>query len=224
MFTGIIQTTGILSSIDTRGGDVRLQVDAQGLSNEVIALGDSIAVNGVCLTVVDQQKAANQYLLAFDVSRESIDTTLIGQWQRGQRVNLELAMLPTTRFGGHIVSGHVDGVGEYVRQQEDARSWRIWFSAPKQLLRYIATKGSITIDGISLTVNGVEADEFHVNIVPHTLQMTTLGDRKPGDGVHLEIDVVARYLERLLTADADEKNAGDGISADLLRQHGYLKS
>lgn len=224
MFTGIIQTTGTLSSIETRGGDVRLQVDAVGLAGEIIALGDSVAVNGVCLTVVDQQQASNQFLLAFDVSRESIDTTLIGQWQRGQRVNLELAMLPTTRFGGHIVSGHVDGIGEFVRQQEDARSWRMWFRAPKTLLRYIATKGSITIDGISLTVNGVEGDEFHVNIVPHTLQMTTLGDRKPGDGVHLEIDVVARYLERLLTAESDDKTADSSVSADLLRQHGYLKS
>ncbi|MGH1542696.1 MAG: riboflavin synthase [Arenicella sp.] len=222
MFTGIIQTIGSIKSSELRGGDLRLQIDASGLAEEIIALGDSVAVNGVCLTVVEQKDIAGKRMLTFDVSRESIDTTLIGEWQAGVAVNLELAMLPTTRFGGHIVSGHVDGVGEFVKSEADARSWRMWFKVPQELMQYIATKGSITIDGISLTVNGVENDIFHVNIVPHTVQMTTLGHRKTGDKVHLEIDVVARYLERLLDVKSNEQKSGK-ITESLLRDSGYIK-
>lgn len=198
MFTGIIQTVGEIVSSNIVSGDIRLEIDASGLRDETIQLGDSIAVNGVCLTVIEQERQGEKLLLSFDVSQESIGATLIGQWQAQTPVNLELAMLPTTRFGGHIVSGHVDGVIELVKMTEDARSWRLWFAVPESLQKYIASKGSVTIDGISLTVNGVDGDQFHVNIVPHTLQVTTLGQRQTGDKVHLEIDVVARYLERLL--------------------------
>ena len=220
MFTGIIQTLGEITAVEKRGGDIRLVVSTQGLNDEVIELGDSIACNGICLTVVEMNQSGDFRNLTFDVSRESISKSLIGSWQQGQKVNMELAMLPTTRFGGHIVSGHVDGLGEVLKMEEDARSWRIWFRAEENLAKYIATKGSITIDGISLTVNGVNNSDFHVNIVPHTMLVTTLGNRKVGDNVHLEIDVVARYLERLL--NAGQMDSTD-ISLEMLAENGYLK-
>lgn len=222
MFTGIIQTLGHITATEKRSGDIRLVVSTQGLNDEIIELGDSIACNGVCLTVIEMSQskgAEGSRSLIFDVSRESISKSLIESWQQGQKVNMELAMLPTTRFGGHIVSGHVDGLGEVLRIEQDARSWRIWFRAQSDLAKYIATKGSITIDGVSLTVNGVEGAEFHVNIVPHTMQVTTLGDRKVGDQVHLEIDVVARYLERLLT---NNNLSNTDISLETLAKSGYL--
>ena len=219
MFTGIIQTLGEIVSTEKCGGDIRLVVSTNGLNDEIVELGDSIACNGICLTVIEKITSGIYRHFTFDVSNESISKSLIGEWQIGQTVNMELAMLPTTRFGGHIVSGHVDGLGEVLSLEEDARSWRIWFRAEATLAKYIAAKGSITIDGISLTVNGVKGADFHVNIVPHTLQVTTLGKRKVGDKVHLEIDVVARYLESLL-------NSGDAvktdISLDTLVQNGYL--
>ncbi len=220
MFTGIIQTLGEITAAEKRGGDIRLIVSTNGLNDEIIELGDSIACNGICLTVVEMNQSGDFRNLTFDVSRESISKSLIGSWQQGQKVNMELAMLPTTRFGGHIVSGHVDGLGEVLKMEEDARSWRIWFRAEENLAKYIATKGSITIDGISLTVNGVNASDFHVNIVPHTMQVTTLGNRKVGDKVHLEIDVVARYLERLLSAGQMDST---DISLETLAENGYLK-
>ncbi len=220
MFTGIIQTLGDITATEQRGGDVRLVVSTTGLTDEVIALGDSVACNGICLTVVNMETSGQTRSLTFDVSRESISKSLINQWKIGSQVNMELAMLPTTRFGGHIVSGHVDGLGEIINMEEDARSWRIWFRAQDELAKYIATKGSITIDGISLTVNGVSGAEFHVNIVPHTMEVTTLGQRKVGDQVHLEIDVVARYLERLLNQG---KTDSSGISLEKLAESGYLK-
>ena len=219
MFTGIIQTLGNITATGKRGGDIRLQISTNGFNDEIVELGDSIACNGVCLTVVDMEQSGNTRVFTFDVSNESIAKSLIGDWQQGTKVNMELAMLPTTRFGGHIVSGHVDGLGEVLRMDEDGRSWRIWFRAQSELAKYIASKGSITIDGISLTVNGVEGVDFHVNIVPHTMQFTTLGQRKVGDKVHLEIDVVARYLERLLHS-GDEQGAD--ISLETLSKHGYL--
>ena len=220
MFTGIIQTLGEITAAEKRGGDIRLVISTQSLNDEIIELGDSIACNGICLTVIEMNQSGDNRNLAFDVSRESISKSLLGSWQQGQKVNMELAMLPTTRFGGHIVSGHVDGLGEILKMEEDARSWRILFRAEAGLAKYIATKGSITIDGISLTVNGVEGADFHVNIVPHTMQVTTLGNRKVGDKVHLEIDVVARYLERLLNAgEMDKKD----ISLETLAENGYLK-
>ena len=219
MFTGIIQTLGEITASEMRGGDIRLVIKTEGMSDEIIELGDSVACNGVCLTVIEMQGKGNARSLVFDVSKESINKSLIGEWKQGQQINMELAMLPTTRFGGHIVSGHVDGLGELIKLEQDARSWRLWFKAQPELAKYIAIKGSITIDGISLTVNGVDRDEFHVNIVPHTMQVTTLGNRKVGDKVHLEIDVVARYLERLISHGELENTS---ISLEKLAENGYL--
>lgn len=219
MFTGIIQAIGEITASEVRGGDIRLTIAVKGMADEVVQLGDSIACNGICLTVVEMRGSDDVRHFVFDVSRESIEKSLIGNWNQGQKVNIELAMLATTRFGGHIVSGHVDGLAELIKLEQDARSWRLWFKAQANLAKYIATKGSITIDGVSLTVNDIKNDEFHVNIVPHTLQMTTLGDCQVGDHVHLEIDVVARYLERLLSySDLDRTD----ISLQKLAENGYL--
>jgi len=221
MFTGIIQTLGKIQSSENRNGDIRLIVSTVGFNKEVIEIGDSIACNGICLTVVEMTRSGEHRLLSFDVSKESLSKSLISSWQSNDQVNMELAMLPTTRFGGHIVSGHVDGLGKILSMEEDGRSWRITFRAQQDLAKYIATKGSITIDGISLTVNGVNGADFHVNIVPHTFDMTTLGQRKAGDEVHLEIDVVARYLERLLNHDSSDEK---GVSLDTLSKNGYFNS
>lgn len=198
MFTGIIQALGKVVSVEPIGGDVRLHISA-GLDMADVQLGDSIATNGVCLTVAE--KTADGYVA--DVSAETLSLTTIGKWQAGQPVNLELAMLPTTRFGGHIVSGHVDGVGEVIKRYPDARSERFRLCAPDPLARYIAHKGSIAVDGISLTVNRVEGSDFELNIVPHTLANTNMADYQQGTRVNLEVDVVARYLERLLQDDSD---------------------
>jgi len=222
MFTGIIQTVGKITAVEQVAGDIRLSVEATGLKNETIELGDSVACNGVCLTVIEQYHVGNDLILKFDVSQESIAHSLIGQWQANTPINMELAMLPTTRFGGHIVSGHVDGVGEIVKMESDARSWRIWFKTPPQLIKYIAAKGSITIDGVSLTVNGIEKDTFHVNIVPHTMQVTVMGQCNKGDKVHLEIDVVARYLERLLQ-DRSSELSSSNITEAMMKEHGFMK-
>lgn len=222
MFTGIIQTIGKVTAAEKIAGDIRLSVEANGLRHETIELGDSIACNGICLTVIEQQHSGKDLILKFDVSQESIAHSLIGEWQEQMPINMELAMLPTTRFGGHIVSGHVDGVGEISKMESDARSWRIWFKAPPKLTKYIAAKGSITIDGISLTVNGVENNVFHVNIVPHTMNVTTMGLRKKGDHVHLEIDVIARYLERLLE-DRSSPISSSNITKTMMKEHGFMK-
>lgn len=217
MFTGIIQAIGKVESIEEREGDVRLRVALGAFANKGFSVGESIAVNGVCLTAVEP---ADRFLVA-DVSRETLMHTTLGDLEKGDAVNLEPALSAGDRLGGHIVSGHVDGVGKLVEKKQDARSWRFVFEAPRELAKYIARKGSITIDGISLTVNGVQGARFDVNIVPHTLEMTNLVAREIGDGVNLEVDVVARYLERLLGADehATEKR---GVTLQLLRERGFL--
>ncbi len=222
MFTGIIETIGSVSAVNRVKGDVRIVVTAHEFRDRVVQLGDSIAVNGVCLTVVDIKDG--QY--AFDVSIESINHSLIGQWQVGTRVNLEMALLPTTRLGGHLVSGHVDGLAKLVSMTEDARSWRMVFEAPNNLAKYIAQKGSITINGTSLTVNSVDGNHFDINVIPHTFEVTTFGDIAVGDQVHIEVDLIARYLERLLTGDVDSQGkqlsqGSNSISAEFLSQHGF---
>lgn len=194
MFTGIIQALGTVEGVETRNGDMRLRVALGDLAGKDFATGESIAVNGVCLTAIEP---ADTHLVA-DVSRETLDHTTLGELGEGDKVNLEPALAAGDRLGGHMVSGHVDGMGTLVERKQDARSWRFVFEAPSNLAKYIARKGSICIDGISLTVNGAEGARFDVNIVPHTLEMTNLGERKAGDKVNLEVDVVARYLERLL--------------------------
>lgn len=196
MFTGIIESLGLIAAVEPIGGDVRVRIEAADGYLSDIALGDSVAVSGICLTV--REKSARGF--AADLSLETLQATSSGSWKPGRRVNLEKALTPNKALGGHLVSGHVDGLGRLVEKHEDARSWRMLFEVPAELARYIARKGSITIDGISLTVNEVEARRFGVNIIPHTLSQTTLGDLKPGDAVNLEVDLVARYLERLLAA------------------------
>ena len=197
MFTGIISAIGDIASLEERGGDVRLTIRSGNLNLADVQLGDSIACNGACLTAVE---LTGEGFVA-DVSVETLNLTTIGNWQTGSRINLEKAMQATDRFGGHIVSGHVDGIGEVVALEEDARSWRFRLRAPREIAKYIAHKGSITVDGTSLTVNIVDGAEFELNIVPHTMQHTVMGDYIVGTKINLEVDLVARYLERLLLGD-----------------------
>lgn len=201
MFTGIIQAVGRIAALEKRGNDVRLSVDVGGLNLSTSQLGDSIAVNGVCLTAVVLTATS----FAADVSNETLSVTSLGNLQVGSPVNLEKALLPTTPLGGHLVSGHVDGLGDVLRRYADGRSERFEFRAPATLKRYIAAKGAICIDGVSLTVNHVADDVFGVNIVPHTIENTVIGHYQPGVKVNLEVDMIARYLERLLLAGQPEK-------------------
>jgi len=196
MFTGIIQSTGRVTRSETRGGDLRFALIAPDLDTSDITLGDSIAVSGCCLTLVEREGDT----LAFDVSKESLGLTTLGYLGVGDRVNLEKALRLSDRLGGHLVSGHVDGIGTITAIESDARSQRWRIAAPHELMRYIAAKGSVCMDGVSLTVNAVDGDEFEVNLVPYTVAHTTLGDRRVGDRVNLEIDMLARYAERLLVA------------------------
>lgn len=216
MFTGIIEAVGQLVALEPRAGDLRLRVQTGRLDLADVQLGDSIATNGVCLTVV--ALPGDGYWA--DVSRETLDNTTIPAWKLGQPVNLEKALTPRTRLGGHIVSGHVDGVGEVVSRHPDARSERFRIRAPKALAKYIAHKGSITVDGTSLTVNKVDGAEFELNIVPHTLQWTIMDSYAAGTRVNLEVDLLARYLERLLLGDkAAEPN--ESITLEFLAKHGF---
>lgn len=218
MFTGIIEAIGEVVALQPRQGDLRLRIKTGRLTLADVNLGDSIATNGVCLTVVELP--GDGYWA--DVSRESLANTSIPEWQLGQKVNLEKALTPQTRLGGHIVSGHVDGVGEVLSRHTDARSERFRIRAPKELAKYIAHKGSITVDGTSLTVNKVDGAEFELNIVPHTLQHTIMGSYQAGTVVNMEVDVLARYLERLLLGDkAADSDGQAGITLDFLTQHGF---
>ncbi len=214
MFTGIIEAVGRIVRMERRGGDARLHIDTGPLDLTDVRIGDSIAVSGVCLTAV---ALPGDGFLA-DVSGESLSRTTLGELISGSRVNLEQALTPSTRLGGHLVSGHVDGIGTVTRFHQEARSWRLHIRAPDDLARYIAEKGSICIDGVSLTVNGVRDSEFDLNIVPHTLAHTTLDEYRVGRPVNLEVDIIARYLERLLSARDDS-----GLSKTLLRQHGFIQ-
>ena len=213
MFTGIIQAVGEVARIEQRGGDIRISLNTGGLSMVDVSLGDSIAVNGVCLTVVESSGTG----FVADASVETIDLTTVGQWQVGTRVNYEKSLTPSSRLGGHLVSGHVDGIGEVVERHPDARSERFSIKAPAELARYIAHKGSITVDGTSLTVNKVSGAEFELNIVPHTLEHTVFGDYQPGTKVNIEVDVIARYLERLLLGDNTADNIGETSLTELAR-------
>lgn len=218
MFTGIIEAVGQVVAVLPKNGDLRLRIKTGGLDLADVQLGDSIATNGVCLTVVELP--GDGYWA--DVSRETLDNTTIPQWRVGQNVNLEKALTPQTRLGGHIVSGHVDGVGEVVNRHPDARSERFRLRAPKALAKYIAHKGSITVDGTSLTVNTVDGAEFELNIVPHTLAHTIMGEYQPGSLVNLEVDVLARYLERLMLGDKAGEPGDSGITMEFLAQHGFM--
>lgn len=204
MFTGLIQAVGRIASLEPRGGDIRLRIAAGALPLDDVALGESIAVSGVCLTVVEHDAQG----FAADVSNETLARTTLGALAVGARINLERALLATDRLGGHLVAGHVDGVGEVLSITEDARSQRWRFRAPHALLRYIAEKGSICVDGVSLTVNAVGTEGFEVNLVPHTITHTAFVETKLGATVNLEVDLIARYVERLLALGNGESRMG----------------
>jgi riboflavin synthase len=199
MFTGIIVAAGRVTSLTEKGGDLELGIDAAagaaGLGLERIAIGDSVSVQGACLTVTRKEDTR----FYADVSRETMAKTTLGALRPGSRVNLEPSLRAGDALGGHWVSGHVDAVGKLRGLVQDARSWRLDFELPASLMRYVAPKGSICVDGVSLTVNKVDGRRFDVNVIPHTLKVTTLGELTIGDGVNIEIDVIARYLERLMT-------------------------
>lgn len=219
MFTGIIQAVGSIASLENRGGDMRIGIHTGTLPLEGVELGDSIAVSGVCLTVVELT-ASGFYA---DVSGETLRRTIIGDLATGDGVNLEKALTLASRLGGHLVSGHVDGIGTVSRRHEDSRSVQFTLRAPDELARYIATKGSICVDGVSLTVNDVNGAEFDLNIVPHTLKETTLVDFRAGRRVNLEVDLIARYLERLLQGDrAAQPGTGGGITREILEASGFM--
>jgi riboflavin synthase len=193
MFTGIILATGRVTSIAQRSGDLELAVDAQGLDFARIAIGESVSVQGVCLTVTRQENSG----FCADVSRETLAVTTLGSLRVVSKVNLESSLRAGDALGGHLVSGHVDAVGKLCQADQDARSWRLEFELPEELARFVAPKGSICVDGVSLTVNRIDGRRFDVNIIPHTFAVTTLGELQVGDGVNIEIDLVARYLGRL---------------------------
>ncbi len=211
MFTGIIKATGTVSAIDKRGGDVRLSIRSTGLPWREYAVGESIAVNGVCLTAVTLHDDG----FDTDVSVETLDVTALGRLDVGASVNLEPSLSLSERLGGHLVSGHVDCTGVVTSRVADARSIRLAFDIPSDYRRYVAKKGSVSIDGVSLTVNEVSGAGFEVNIIPHTAEMTIIGGYTVGTVVNVEVDLVARYLERLLAPE------GGGLSVDFLKAHGY---
>jgi len=194
MFTGIVQGVGRIRSVEPHGGDVTMWIETGDVSLAGVEIGGSIAVNGCCLTAVQLEPGA----FAADLSRETLTLTTAGGWQPGTAVNLEKALTAGQALGGHYVTGHVDGVGQVVSRHDDARSVRVEFEVPADLARYVARKGSICVDGVSLTVNGASGRRFDVNLVPHTLEMTVLGRYQPGTRVNLEVDIIARYLERLV--------------------------
>ncbi len=223
MFTGIVQAIGRIVRIEPHNGDIKLRVASGDLDLADVQLGDSIATNGVCLTVTNL--SGDGYWA--DVSLETLAHSTIGDLAIGARVNLEKALMPTSRLGGHIVSGHVDGVGEVMAMSKDARSVKIRIRVPAALSRYIAHKGSVCVDGVSLTVNEVAGAEFELNIVPHTLQQTILEEYHVGRKVNLEVDIISRYLERLLLdsggTDASAKAEKNPLTLGFLAEHGFLK-
>jgi riboflavin synthase len=222
MFTGIIEDVGVIQSLTPSGDDIRLSIKTNKLDMSDVNLGDSIANNGVCLTVVEY----NAHGFSADVSHETIKRTGFASYQAGSRVNLEKALQANGRLGGHIVSGHVDGVGEVLSVAQVGRYVEIWVHAPDSLAKYLAEKGSITVDGVSLTVNQVKGAKFLLTLIPHSLQETIIGQYQKGTKVNLEVDVIARYLERLVLGDkaAHEQPAtGQDISMAFLAENGYLK-
>ena len=218
MFTGIIEAIGTIRALSPKGGDVRVHVETGKLDLGDVKLGDSIAVNGVCLTAVELP--GNGFWA--DVSRETLACSAFIDLKVGSKVNLEKALTPTSRLGGHLVSGHVDGVGEVISREDNARAVQFKIRAPRELAKYIALKGSITVDGTSLTVNGVNGAEFELTIVPHTLGETVMADYQPGRQVNLEVDLLARYLERLLLGDQAAEPKASGLTEGFLAAHGYL--
>lgn len=218
MFTGIIQAVGEVAALQPKGDDLRLRIRTGKLVLDDVTIGDSIATSGVCLTAVELPGDG----FWADVSGETLACTRTGELKVGDRVNLEKALTPSTPLGGHLVSGHVDGLGKVVSRREDGRSVRFRMRAPDNLAHYIAAKGSVCIDGISLTVNAVDGAEFELNIVPHTLIETTMGDFQPGRTFNLEVDIIARYLERLLLGQRAAQPGSEGITEELLQRCGFM--
>jgi riboflavin synthase len=212
MFTGIVKAKGRIDRIEDRGGDKRFVVVSDGITWRDFEIGESISVNGVCLTAVK----LHEHGFATDVSVETLEVSALGEIDTGAAVNLEPSVSLGERLGGHLVSGHVDCVGTIASVRRDARSIRLAVRIPAEFGRYVARKGSVCIDGVSLTVNEVSSDGFDVNIIPHTAEVTIIGGYAEGTRVNIEVDVVARYLERLITADEDS-----GITKEFLRAHGY---
>jgi riboflavin synthase len=218
MFTGIIQSVGKIAALEANGGDARVRIASGKLDMSGVNTGDSIAVSGVCLTVVEHSVAG----FTADVSAETLSRTTLGRLHTGDAVNLEKALTLSTPLGGHLVSGHVDGVGAVVNRREATRSVQFRIKAPEALAKFIAEKGSVCVDGVSLTVNAIHDAEFEVNIIPHTLKETTLGVIKTDSEVNIEVDVVARYLERLILGDRTAQS-GSEITREFLVQHGFIK-
>ncbi len=223
MFTGIIEDVGVIESLTPSGEDIRLTIKTQKLDMSDVKLGDSIANNGVCLTVVAM--SANGF--SADVSHETIKRTGFAAYQAGAKVNLEKALQANGRLGGHIVSGHVDGVGQVLSINQVGRYVEIWVQGPDALAKYFAEKGSVTVDGVSLTVNKVDGGKFLLTLIPHSLQETIIGGYQVGTKVNLEVDVIARYLERLVLGEKAAESAGSGkgkdISMAFLAENGYLR-
>ena len=219
MFTGIVQALGRVDSITSKGGDISIGINANDLDLTTSRPGDSIAVNGVCLTVVVLRKQG----FVADVSLETMSKSSLGQLETGSPVNLETALTLDTALGGHLVSGHVDGVATVVALENDARSMRYSFELASELQHYIAEKGSVTIDGTSLTVNRVENNRFDVNIVPHTAQKTIFQYYRLQSRVNIEVDIIARYLERLISGRADGNNTFDNRLMASLLKSGFIK-
>ena len=193
MFTGIVLAKGTVLTTERRGGDVRMRIGAGDLDMSDVAIGDSICVSGVCLTAMDPDSKS----FCADVSTETLSRTTLGALRAGDGVNLEKSLRLSDRLGGHLVAGHVDAIGRVVAIEPDARSQRWRFEIPRELARYVAAKGSVCVDGVSLTVNDVDANTFGVNLIPHTISVTTFADKRVGDGVNIEVDLLARYIERL---------------------------
>jgi riboflavin synthase len=227
MFTGIIEAVGSIKSININGQGARVNVAVGKLDMSDVRLGNSIATNGICLTVV----AFDSQSFSADVSTETLTRTGFAHYKAGRAVNLEKAMLPTTRFGGHIVSGHVDAISEIISIENKGNSTDYWLSMPSDLAPYIAEKGSITIDGISLTVNSLTDDKFRLTIVPHTAIQTIISHYKSGTKINIEVDVMARYIERLLTKKASshplqqtiQQPKPSGVTQELLTRSGFTK-
>ena len=214
MFTGIVQARGTVTAIDNVGGDVALSITSAALPFADYSVGDSIAVNGVCLTATRLRADG----FDTDVSNETLSITSLGGLEVGSEVNLEPSLSFGERLGGHLVSGHVDCMGTVLSAENDARSVRLVIEIPREFARYVAKKGSICVDGVSLTVNGVSGNTFDLNIIPHTAETTTIGNYETGTAVNIEVDLLARYIERLLARDTDS----DGVSLEFLKAHGYV--
>ena len=217
MFTGIIEATGKIVELTQKQGDLAIRIQSANLDMEDVKLGDSIATNGVCLTVVAKHSDG----FSADLSNETISLTGFAHYKKGQTVNLEKAMQPVSRLGGHLVSGHVDGIATVESINPNARATEYWLSTDNDLMKYIPYKGSVCIDGISLTVNEVEQNRFKLTIVPHTAEQTTIAEFQVGTQVNLEVDQIARYLERLIKG-AEQPSRSD-ISMSLLAQAGFIK-